>query len=48
MGIVSYNGITSITFTRNIVNTEFEKEFFTNLVKLGVQVEITSNLREIK
>lgn len=48
IGVASYNGITSITFTRNIVNTEFEREFFTTLVKLGVPVEITSNLREIK
>ncbi len=48
IGVASYNGITSITFTRNIVNTEFEREFFTTLVKLGVPVEITSNLRESK
>ena len=48
IGVASYNDTTCITFTRNIVNTEFEKEFFTTLVKNGVEVEITSNLREKK
>ena len=48
MGVVSYNGVTNITFTRNIVNTEFERVFFTTLVAQGIDVEITSNLREKK
>ena len=48
IGVASYNGVTTITFTRNIVNTDFEREFFTTLVNLGVEVEITSNLRERK
>ena len=48
IGVASYNDTTCITFTRNIVNTEFEREFFTTLVKNGVEVEITSNLREKK
>lgn len=48
MGVITYNGVTSITFTRNIVNTEFERVFFTALVEQGLEVEVTSNLREIK
>ena len=48
IGVCSYNDITSICFTRNIVSTEFERVFFTTLAQLGLEVEITSNLREMK
>ncbi len=48
MGVVSYNGITTISFTRKLISTELEKEFFKTLVENGVAVEITSNLREMK
>ncbi len=48
IGVISYRDTTTICFTRNIINTELEREFFTTLVNEGVDVEITSNLREIK
>lgn len=46
MGIVTYNGITAISFTRMLVSTELEKHFFGILTELGLEVEISSNLRE--
>lgn len=48
IGVATYRDTTTICFTRNIINTELEREFFTTLVKEGLDVEITSNLREIK
>ncbi len=48
MGVVSYAGTTTISFTRKVINTEFERVFFTTLVENGLDVEITSNLRESK
>lgn len=46
IGVASYNDVLGICFTRNIVSTEFEREFFNTLVDEGLEVEITSNLRE--
>ena len=48
IGVMTYRDITTICFTRNIVSTELERVFFTTLVEQGVDVEITSNLRERK
>lgn len=48
IGIVSYNGNTTISFTRQIISTEIEKRFFTRLVKECLDVEVVSNLREVK
>lgn len=48
IGVVSYNNCTCIAFTRMLVNTDFEREFFTTLTKMGLDIEVTSNLREIK
>jgi|AGTN01.2.fsa_nt_gi Uncharacterized protein containing a NRPS condensation (elongation) domain len=47
-GIISYNGVTTVSFTRMIISTDIEKRFFTRLVKEGLEVEIKSNLREVK
>ncbi len=46
IGVVSYNGTTCISFTRMLVNTDLEREFFTTLTGLGLEIEITGNLRE--
>jgi len=47
IGLVSYEGKTTISFTRAIVSTEIERRFFTRLSKEGLSVEIISNLREV-
>ena len=47
MGIVTYNGKTAISFTRMLVSTELEKQFFAILSELGLEIEISSNLREL-
>ena len=46
IGVVSYNGVTAISFTRMLVSTELEREFFTTLTDAGLKVEISGNLRE--
>lgn len=46
IGVVSYNGTTSISFTRMLIETAFEREFFTTLSQMGLEVEIASNMRE--
>lgn len=46
VGIVSYNGTTVVSFTRQLVSTRLEKQFFTKLVKEGVAVSVVSNFRE--
>lgn len=46
IGVVTFNDIMTISFTRMIVSTAFEKEFFTRLVEEGVEISIMSNLRE--
>ncbi len=48
MAVVSYENTTVVSFTRQIVPTKIEKEFFTMLVDLGLEVEISSNLREVR
>lgn len=48
IGVVSYGGVTAISMTRGIVSTEFERRFFSRLAREGLEVEIVSNLREIK
>ena len=48
MGVVTFNGITTISFTRMLVATDFERTFFTTLIEEGVNVEVISNLREGK
>lgn len=47
MGVISYNGITTVSFTRQLISTQVEKRFFTRFSKEGLSVEIVSNLREI-
>ena len=46
IGIVSYKDKTIISFSRKVVNTEVEKEFFRTLANFGLDVSISSNLRE--
>lgn len=51
MGIVSFGGITTVSFTRQLVNTKFEKRFFEILLREGIpgdSVRIASNFREEK
>ena len=40
---LGYNDTLYITFSRNIKEAEFERLFFTKLVKMGLEVEIESN-----
>ncbi|MDD4316435.1 MAG: hypothetical protein PHC84_04680 [Clostridia bacterium] len=47
MGIVSYNNKTVISFTRQIVGTEIERQFFTTLSGMGLGVAVVSNMREV-
>jgi len=42
---MSYEGTLYINATRTITDPKIEREFFTNLVKLGIPVKIESNLR---
>lgn len=46
VGIVSCNGKTVISFTRQLVSTKLEKQFFSHLVKEGLEVSVVSNFRE--
>ena len=48
IGVASYGGISSISMTRNLVSTEFERRYFSRLAAEGLDVEIVSNLRELK
>ena len=43
---VSYNNKMYITFTRKIIESTIEKNFFTDLVKMGFHVTIESNQRD--
>ena len=45
VGVMTHNGVACISFTSRIASTEFEREFFTRLVKEGVDVKISSNNR---
>ncbi len=42
---ISYRDTLYLNFTRNIREPDFEREFFTRLVKLGIHVKIESNQR---
>ncbi len=44
--IISYDDLLSITFTRSIIETNIEREFFRHFAELGFNVEITSNYVE--
>jgi len=44
-GCVSYNGNTVITFSRTIVEADIERNFFRQLVEMGIPVAIESNGR---
>ncbi|MFA7076611.1 MAG: hypothetical protein WC152_08115, partial [Candidatus Izemoplasmatales bacterium] len=44
--VVSYNGRLKITFTRSIIETRIEREFFRHFTDLGMNVEIESNYVE--
>lgn len=46
IGIVSYNDILSISFSRKIYETDIERLFFSHIAREGVDVEIQSNLWE--
>ncbi len=46
MAIVSYGDNTVISFTRKIVNTDIERDFFRALADMGLFVKISSNYRE--
>ncbi|MBE6543753.1 MAG: hypothetical protein E7675_05080 [Ruminococcaceae bacterium] len=45
--VVTYKGKVYINFIRNIKESELERIFFTNLVKLGLHVKIQSNQSEV-
>lgn len=47
IGVSTHNGEMVIMFTSKIVNTKFQREFFTMLAKEGVDISIISNNREI-
>ena len=44
-GVVSYNGNTVISFSRTIVEADIERNFFRQLVDMGIPVAIESNGR---
>lgn len=46
-GVLSYNGTLNINITRTIKEAELEREFFCNLRKLGLNVKIESNRRDL-
>lgn len=43
LGVVSFNGMVSIGFTRSVTDPYTEREFFRCLVKMGIPVKIESN-----
>ncbi len=43
---VTYNDLMAINFTRNIKQSDIEREFFTSMVKMGIPVTIESNRRD--
>ncbi len=47
-GICSYNGKLNLSFSRSIIETGVEKEFFRLLTEQGVKVEINSNYWEVE
>ncbi|HKL93793.1 MAG TPA: hypothetical protein VJZ69_00735 [Clostridia bacterium] len=46
VGAITVNDKLVISFTRNIVETEIERNFFTTIASLGLDVQIASNFRE--
>ena len=42
---VTYNNLMTINFTRNIKESDIEREFFTSMVKMGIPVTVESNRR---
>ncbi|MGI6214173.1 MAG: hypothetical protein ACOYIQ_06485 [Christensenellales bacterium] len=48
MAVVSFRDKLVISFTRQLISTEIERQFFTILSGLGLNVEVVSNLREIR
>ena len=46
MSVITYNNSTNITVAREFVENTMEKEFFTTLSKMGLEVEISSNYWE--
>lgn len=47
-GICSYNGKLNLSFSRSIIETSVEKEFFRALSAEGVELEINSNYWEVE
>jgi NRPS condensation-like uncharacterized protein len=47
LGIASFGDKFKITFTRSIIETTIEREFFRKLTDLGLEVEIESNYVEV-
>lgn len=48
MAVISYKDKITVSFTRQLVSTELETEFFRSLSGMGVSVEIVSNMREVR
>ncbi|MDD4188637.1 MAG: hypothetical protein PHX37_00945 [Eubacteriales bacterium] len=46
LSLVSYNDITTLSFSRGILYTGYEKLFFSFLAKQGLKIEVQSNLWE--
>lgn len=46
MSILSYNDRTYINFTRKVINTKLEMNFFRTLSEMGMDVDVMSNFRE--
>ncbi len=46
MSVITYNNQTNITITRQFVENNLEREFFTTLASLGLKVNISSNYWE--
>lgn len=47
VAIVSFEDKFKLSFTRSIIETTIEKEFFRQLTSLGIEVEIESNYVEV-
>jgi len=47
LGIASYEEKFKMTFTRSIIETTIEREFFRSLTAMGLQIEIESNYVEV-
>lgn len=46
LSLVAYNDITTLSFSRGISDTKYEKLFFSFLAKQGLKIEVQSNLWE--